>query len=222
MTEEETPQLLKQIAESDDSKAFSVFFEQYHSKLLRIAHMFVSSPQMAEDIVSDVLVKLLKNRKETFNKENFMGYLYQCIKNQSLDHIKKNRKEPLLDINYNDADYFIIESSNPCSQLVYKEFEQLISDCIETMPPKRKLVFRLVKDDGLSYKEVANLLDISDRTVEVHLRIAIAYLKSVIEKYLDQNGSKSSSYLKMVRALATLILSVSTFEQAGIIDITQL
>ena len=207
LSEKEISQLLKQIAERDDVKAFSVFFEQYHSKLLRLAHMFVSSPQMAEDVVSDVLINLLRNRKETFNKENFIGYLYQCIKNKSLDHLKNNKKQPLVDINYNDADYFIIEKSNPQSQLIQKEFEMLVAECVENLPPKRKLVFKMVKDDGLSYKKVGSLLNISERTVEVHLRLAMGDLKNTIDKYLDKNNDNSASHLRMVKAM-TILLSI--------------
>lgn len=216
----EIPQLLKQIAERDDKRAFSIFFEHYHSKLLRIAHMFVSSPQMAEDIVSDVLIKLLRNRKETFNKKNFIGYLYQCIKNQSLDYIKKNKRQPLVDINYSDADYFIPEMSNPHSQLIQKEFGELVADCIECMPPKRKLVFKLVKDDGLSYKKVASLLNISERTVEVHLRLAMGHLKNAIDDYLDKNNDNPSSSLRMVKAITLLLLTLFPHEQYNLFENT--
>lgn len=217
-TEKDIAHLLKKIAENDDTKAFSEFFRHYHSRLLRLAHMFVSSPQMAEDIVSDVLIKLLRNKKETFNKENFIGYLYQCIKNQSLDHLKRNRKQPLVDINYNDADYFILDKSTPHSQLIQKEFEKVIVDCVESLPPKRKLVFKLVKDEGMSYKQVAGLLDISERTVEVHLRIAISQLKSSIDEYLDRNQDNPAAHLRMVKTMALLFTIFIVEDQSHILE----
>ncbi len=190
-----------------------MFFQHYHSRLLRIAFMFVSSPQVAEDVVSEVLIKLLKNRKETFNKSNFIGYLYQSIKNQCFDQLKKNNKQPTVDINYNDADYFVQDTATPHSVLVHREFELLIVESVEGMPPKRKMVFKLIKDDGLSYKEVAGLLDISERTVEVHLRLAIAHLKAVIDKYLDQSGDTTSGHLRMVKVWTLLFYTLSLTEQ---------
>jgi len=212
MIDNTIPQLLKQIVENDDDKAFSVFFQHYHAKLLQIALVYVSSPQVAEDVVSDVLIKLLKNRKETFNKENFIGYLYQCVKNQSLDYLKKKKKQSHINYNYSDADYFINDKANPYSRLVHKEFEAVVADCIESMPPKRKLAFKMVKDDKLSYKEVGELLDISDRTVEVHLRLAVGQLRTSVNEYLDNNNNDSNSHLTIVNSFIFLASLLPPFE----------
>ena len=179
--------LLHRIAEQDERQAFSMFFKLYHSKLLLLARIFVSSPQEAEDVVSDVLIKLLRNRRQTFNKNNFLGFLYTCVKNQALDHIRKQKKHRNLELNQSNIDFFVQHKSNPCQQLVGKELEKIIFDCVEGLPPRRKLIYKLIKDDGLSYKEVANLLTISVRTVEVQLRFAVRKLKLTIDDYLVCN-----------------------------------
>jgi len=84
--------LLKRIALHDDQKAFSAFFDQYHSKLIKFAHLFVANYVHAEEIVSEVLIKLLKNRRNLHEIEKFEGYLFTMIKNQSLNFIKQNKK----------------------------------------------------------------------------------------------------------------------------------
>ena len=176
-------ELLFEIAELDEEKAFSIFFKLYHAKMLLLARIFVSSPQVAEDVVSDVLVKLLRNRRKTFRKKNFLGFLYTCIKNQSLDYLRKNKKRRHLNVD-DQIDFLIQHKSDPCKHLIGKEFEEIVLECIEGLPPRRKLVYKMIKDDRLTYKQVAALLDISVRTVEVQLRLAVKHLKITIDDYL--------------------------------------
>jgi len=177
-------ELLFQIAELDEKQAFSMFFRLYHEKMLLLARIFVSSPQIAEDIVSDVLIKLLRNRRKTFRKKNFLGFLYTCIKNQSLDYLRKNKRHRHVKLD-DQVDFLIQHPGDPCRQLMGKEFEEIIFDCVESLPPRRKLVYKMVKDDKLSYKQVGALLDISVRTVEVQLRLAVKHLKITIDDYLN-------------------------------------
>ena len=177
--------LLYRIAELDERKAFSIFFRKYHTKMLLLAHVFVASPPAAEDVVSEVMIKLLRQRKKTFRKKNFLGFLYTCIKNQSLDYIRKNKKHRHISLNKDNMDFLVQHKSNPCNDLAGKEFQEIIFDCIEHLPPRRKLVFKLIKDDELSYKQVAALLDISVRTVEVQLRLAMRHVKITVDDYLS-------------------------------------
>jgi RNA polymerase sigma-70 factor (ECF subfamily) len=90
-------------------------------------------------------------------------------------------------------DFLVQHKANPCSRLAGKEFEEIVIECIENLPPRRKLVFNLIKDDGLSYKQVAALLDISVRTVEVQLRLAVRQLKITVDDYLSCKDSQNSS-----------------------------
>lgn len=201
----ELPHLLLRIAEQNDERAFALFFDRYHTKLLRYASLYVASIEEAEDVVSDVLTKMLKNRKETFAKENFIGYLFQSIKNGCIDHLKREkRRSGIFDINYHEKDYFIFDSQTPFSQIVQSELTRLLRDRIEALPPKRRMVFQLIKDEDMSYREVAELMDISERTVEVHLRLAMRDLREALEAYMDQNRIAGSK--KDLSGLLSLLL----------------
>ena len=180
--------LLYRIAELDERKAFSLFFRLYHAKMLLLAKVFVPSQQVAEDVVSEVLIKLLRHRKKTFRKKNFLGFLYTCIKNQSLDHLRKNKKYRHVALNKDNIDFLVQHRSNPCSDLAGKQFKEIVYTCIESLPPRRKLVYKMIKDDGLSYKQVAVLLEISVRTVEVQLRLAMRHIKITVDDYLACRG----------------------------------
>ena len=180
--------LLYRIAELDEREAFSLFFRHYHARMLLLANIFVPSQQVAEDIVSDVLIKLLRHRKKTFRKKNFLGFLYTCIKNQSLDYLRKNNRHRHLSLSKENMDYLVQHKSNPCSDMAGKQFEEIVFACIENLPPRRKLVYKMIKDDGLSYKQVAALMGISVRTVEVQLRLAMQHLKITVDDYLACKG----------------------------------
>lgn len=193
--------LFKRIADENDEKAFSVFFKQYHTKLLRYASLFVGSIDVSEDVVSEVLINLLKRDRSAFLKKNFIGYLFQCVKNKAIDHIRKEKKKrAIFSASYDEGDYFIRSSQTPLSVITHNELYQTIRDLIEALPPKRRMVFQLIKDEGLSYKDVADLMDISERTVEVHLKLALKDIQTTLQKDLDNpnNNLDSSSALRLV------------------------
>lgn len=203
--DQEFQRMLRRIAEQNDQKAFSVFFDRYHTKLLRYAHLFVNSIEEAEDVVAEVLTKMLKNRKETFLKENFIGYLFQSVKNACIDHLKKEKKKAVLfDSNYNERDYFVFDSQTPFSQVMQSELTKLLRDLIEALPPKRRMVFQLIKDEEMSYRQVAELLDISERTVEVHLRLALKDIRESLDVYLDKHKVETGG--KDISGLIVLFL----------------
>lgn len=172
-----------QIAKGD-KKAFDLFFKNYYPKLLQFARLWVSSPQQAEDVVADVLTNLLIHRERVFALDHFESYLYSSIKNKALSSLRKlERMVPEMD---NDHQPVQVATSDPYQLLEQKEFKEFISQIIDSLPTKRKMVFQMIREEGLSYREVAELLDISDRTVEVHLKLAIKDLRENIEHYLSR------------------------------------
>lgn len=203
-------QLLRRIAIDDDEKAFSVFFDRYHAKLLRYANLWVRSMEEAEDVVSDVLINLLKNKKDHFLKENFIGYLFQSVKNKCLDHLRVEKKKNILfDNNYDEKDYFVFEQQTPISRLLHSELNQVLGQKIEELPPKRKLVFQLIKDEGMTYRQVAELMNISDRTVEVHLKLAIKDIKQTLEEYMDHSGYGEDEKRNLTKVVGLLMIFAS-------------
>ena len=198
--------LLKRIAIHDDQKAFSEFFDCYHSKLIKFAHLFVSNYVYAEEIVSEVLINLLKNRKNLHEIEKFEGYLFTMVKNKSLNFIKQNKKNLGQFSIENLEDFFSIERIDPYEIFLGSELRDLLNKSIEKLPPKRQMVFKLIKDEGMSHKEVAELMDLSVRTVEVHLKLAVKdvrktikdnFAESLKEKPLISNKNLKGGFFKL-------------------------
>ena len=149
--------------------------------------MYVSNYDQAEEIVSEVLIKLLKKRKTLHKIEKFEGYLFTMIKNQSLNFIKQNKKNLSHLSIENLEDFFSTERIDPHEKYLESELRNLLNKTIELLPPKRQMVFKLIKDEGMSQKEVADLINISVRTVEVHLKLAVKDVRKIIKDYFVES-----------------------------------
>ena len=197
-------ELFERIALKDDEQAFTVFFARYHTKLIQFALLYVPQIDQAEDVVSNVLLRLIKNANKVFEMENIEGYLFMSVKNEAINFIKKESKHKM-NISDIDTDFFSHEYIDPMEKLIEKELRELISNTIEGLPLKRKMVYKLIKGEGMKYKEVAELMNISKRTVEVHLKLAVKELRITVRKYLSENKDKPG-YMDVVKTLYAVLL----------------
>ena len=181
--------IYRRIAEDNDPAAFTTFFRVYHPKLLRFALLYVPSKHQAEDVVSDTMVQLLRRRQNVFRMKKLEGYLFMSVKNQALNHIKKKKVGLEDDEEYATLKQPVLEDTTPLRQLLDDELRERIRVATERLPPRRQRVYRLVKDEGLRYRQVAELLNISDRTVEHHLESALKDLRRTIRAYLSERES---------------------------------
>lgn len=179
--------LLKRISDHSDKLAFSELFKRYHSKLVLFATCFLVNYEESEDMVSEVFVRLLKNHKTLKDIENFEAYLYFSVKNQCLNQLKKNKRKSNLFTPLDLQDYKTGEYTQPLELLLTAELRSKIADCVDRLPQKRKLVYKMIKDDGMTCKEVAKLLDIAEKTVKKHLELAVKDVREELEKYLENH-----------------------------------
>lgn len=191
--------LLSRIAESDDKAAFTCLFNLYYNRLVQFAMVFVASHSLAEDVVSEVLIRLLRKRKELNSIQNFPAYLFQSVKNEGLNQLKLQKKERLFMPLDDEDDVFFPDLTDPHEWMVEKELRGIVTTIVEKLPPKRRMVYKMIKDEGMKYKDVAELLEISERTVEVHLKIAIRELREAVTKHFMEKSQQEVSYLKVSR-----------------------
>jgi RNA polymerase sigma-70 factor (family 1) len=172
MTADSFKYLQSRIACFDDQFAYKELFTSLYSPLLLFAKSIVKSKQSAEEIVSDVFIKIWERRRELEKIDNLKVYLYVSTRNTALNHLSRDRH-----IVTNTLDEFHTEFVSiyfdPEQLLITAEMLALIRRSIDQLPPKCKLIFKLVKEDGLKYREVAEILNLSIKTVENQLAIAI-------------------------------------------------
>ena len=179
--------LLVRIARHSDEEAAREFFEIFHPKLVRFAAIYISSASMANDLVADVFLKLFRNKSKLEDIKDIQYYLYKSVKNQCISYFKKRRDDVSIDeIEWEETGY-TYEIINPESEFLTKELAGMIEEIINNFPPKRKIIYKMVVIDGLKYKEAAEILDLSVKTIENHLALAVKTLRGSIKTYLGSN-----------------------------------
>lgn len=172
-------ELVIRIRENEDESAFNELYEGYANKFFRFAQSFVGEREIAEEIVNDVLVRLWIERKENLRIKNMQVYLYTSIKNACLNHLRSITSKKNNEVKVTEAYYFHL-SVDPSQILISKELSDNMLKAINDLPARCKLIFKMVKEDDLSCKEVASILGLSDKTVFAQLSIALKKLDSAI------------------------------------------
>jgi RNA polymerase sigma-70 factor (ECF subfamily) len=110
------------------------------------------------------------------------------VKNEALSYLKNTKNRNSGNVLIDDIQDFISGDNNdPEKKMINNDLGQLLNTVIEQLPPKRSLVFKMVKDENMSYRQVGEILEISERTVEVHLRLAIRDLRKALSDYYEDN-----------------------------------
>ena len=184
--------LLESICKADDERAFEEIFQIFYERLLNFCIVYVKDKTYAEEIVSNVLLKLWMKRKES-EIRNLETYLFIAVKNMSLNHIKQYSNLRLVYLE-DEGVHEIVNPHDPGKELERRELIFKMNQAIETLPLQCKIIFKLVKEEGLKYKQVAEILDISPRTVETQLVRALKKLDNILTPYID--SQKPSSKIK--------------------------
>jgi RNA polymerase sigma-70 factor (family 1) len=176
-------EIQQRIALNEDIKAYNQLYDLLSGGLFRFSRSMVKSNEIAEEIVSDVFVKLWQIRTRLMDIENLKVYLYTIAKNFSLNYLKKKYKGIVVNLDSIDVEAAI---SGPEEMCISADLVNQIRQVIQGLPPQCKLIFQLVKEEGLKYKEVADILDISPLTVRNQLAIAIRKIGEALPAYLHK------------------------------------
>ncbi len=139
--------------------------------------------EAAEEIVSDVFIKLWQIRNRLTEIDNLKVYLYTITKNFSINYIHKNYKNSPLSIDDIDIEP-VVSAGNPEDMYISAELINKVKLEIRKLPPQYRLIFQLIKEDGLKYKEAAEVLNLSVLTVRNQLAIAVRKIAAVLPAYV--------------------------------------
>lgn len=168
------------IAQSDSQEAFKSLYLFYFQRLMRFTLSFISNLQEAEEIVSDTFLSLWENRAALPEVANPEAYLYTIARNKAISHL---RSHPMTNIPMNEStDLFLYTETTPEEELISKESLEHLNAAINSLPEKCKLAFKLVREDKMKYKEVAQILNISVKTVEAHITTAVRKLREALSE----------------------------------------
>jgi len=172
--------LQEQIARNDDTFAYKELFVSFYNPLLRFAITLVKSKEQAEEVVSDVFINIWEKRKRINSISNLKVYLFIAVKNTSLNYISRQNKTLTDDVEQAGIEFKSIYF-DPEQLMVTAEMVARIKDAIEQLPPKCRLIFKLIKEEELKYKDVAEILGLSIKTVESQIAIALKKIGTSID-----------------------------------------
>ncbi|MCF3109148.1 RNA polymerase sigma-70 factor [Niabella sp. CC-SYL272] len=172
MQKEQLPYLIGLISGENDEHAFNELMRYYYPGLLSFANSILNDRALAEEVIQDIFVQIWENKKTLPAINNLSNYLYRAVKYSCLAELSKKKR-----IHYGDlGESLAMAYTKSDSKILSEESLKYIAEAISKLPPRCRLIFRLIKDEGLKYSEVASILDISVKTVEAQMTIALRAL----------------------------------------------
>lgn len=167
-----------------DIQSFEKLFFNFYPGLLRYSETLVRKVEIAEEVVQDVFYNVWKNRESIRITQSWKSYLYRSVYNNSMMYLRKARRE------YSLEDSLFPEKDggtpDPFQELEFQEVSAVVSETIGRLPERTREIFLLNRQEGLKYREIAERLSISVKTVEANMGKALKALRASMEKYEDQ------------------------------------
>ncbi len=166
---------------NDDRSAIDEIYAAYHAKIFRFSLAYLKNEDDAYDIVQEVFIKIWESRLLLRKDTNFDAFLFTIAKNSVLSHFRKKTSErKYIESRLNREQVSDYKTEDDVDyEILKKRYEELI----EKLPPKRKEVFVLSREKGLTNKEIAIEKGISEKTVEDHLTKSLFFFKQHFEKF---------------------------------------
>jgi RNA polymerase sigma-70 factor (ECF subfamily) len=175
--------LLKQISEGDEA-AFNIIFSQYRERLFAYLFTITKSKETTEEIVLDVFMKLWLGREIVTEIQNLQSFLYRVAHNKAIDFLRSAQRSP---VQQNDIWEAIQSTAGEASSdhLLHRHnTETALNEAIEQLSPMRQKVFQLSREEGMSYDQIADHLNLSRNTVRNHVAASLEFIR----KYLQDKG----------------------------------
>ncbi len=165
-----------------DELAFNEIYLRYWPLLFRHARRMLHDEDEALDIVQDIFTNLWTKSEDLFFTTSLSAYLYTSVRNKTINVINKGK----LHKNYvNSLQEFINKGTYETDdQIRYNEFATRIENEVNNLPPKMREIFKLRKDQGLSYKQIAQQLNLADETVKKQVYRALKTLRARLSAFL--------------------------------------
>jgi RNA polymerase sigma-70 factor (ECF subfamily) len=174
--------LQNRVAYARDQLAYKELYLYFHPAVYKVASIIVTQKSLAEEIVSDVMIRMWTMEKKLAYVEHLKSYLLVAAKNTALTYLKKYKENSHLEISEACSQSEL--SDLPDQQVINTELSQIIEAAVTNLPQKSQLAYRLIKEEGLPYKEACQVLEISQKTLEAHMSAALKKLRRVLDFHL--------------------------------------
>lgn len=159
-----------------DPAGLKLLFDSYYPSLCGFAKTYVSSPDVAKDLISEFFIKLWQDREKISIQKSVKSFFFRSIKNTSLNYLRSQKGEMMDFQSYHEV--LVSTELSPQEQLEFQEFQNDLDSFTQSLPDRRKLILNLKIKEGMSNEEIADTLMISESTVKNQLREAMLSIKS--------------------------------------------
>ena len=166
------------LSQGIDIKDLQDLYKTRYSRLLNYGRSLIGSKEDVREIINDVFVAVWRNRAHLDKERNLDAYLRRAVKNRCINYLKA-RKIQSVDID--EKAYYLTNSEDVDQILHFAELKAFMAECIDTLPPKCKQIFILSREENLPHKAIAKKLNLSVKTIENQISIALRKLRKLLE-----------------------------------------
>lgn len=178
--------ILFKAVKSGSTRSFALLFDKYYRDLVLYCGTFLQDLPVCEDIVQNIFLKLWETRSDTEINTSFKGYLVRCARNMCMDELRHRKVK---------SEYLNSEVSLLCNDgddhadnyILYSELYSSLAEAVRNLPEKEKEAFEMSRIDDLKYRQIAEILGVSQRTVEVRISKALKILKKTLSG-IEEDG----------------------------------
>lgn len=186
----ELADLLVSVSENNDY-AFRIFYDLYYRTVFRFAYYFLKNREACREVVSNVFVAVWKSRVSLRQIVNVEAYLYVVARNEANRYLKRSQSRPR-SLSLDDVPAVVLDRRGDASlqggeasdsRLIDSEIEELLNRLVGDLPERCRMVFLLSRSEGLSVREIASMLSISENTVRVQIKTAVDRILEGLRRY---------------------------------------
>lgn len=185
----ETEKYLVESVKKGDYQSFEILFRSYYPVLCKYANSLVKAYEVAEDIVTEVFVRLWEKSDEIKIESSLQGYLFRSVRNRCINYLTRSKQRfTELDADTIKNVYEILtEFMQPDSldDMLVAELDEKIKNAIAGLPAECAKIFLMSRENELSHREIAQKLNISENTVKAQIYRALLKIREALEKYFQ-------------------------------------
>ncbi len=189
-------EMLLLLLTKDSEKAFEELYIRYKKKLHSFCTFMLKSADAAKDVVQDVFTIVWNSREKLNTHQSFSAYLFTVTRNRALNELRNARTIEQIDA-ISDGQQALFSEDDIESSFILKEYETILQQAIDMLPEERRRIYRLSREEGMTYKDIGEYLGISHHTVQSHISSSVQFIRN----YVLQHANVS------LLAVSTLLLN---------------
>ncbi|MEO9967805.1 MAG: RNA polymerase sigma-70 factor [Reichenbachiella sp.] len=167
-----------------DRGAFEQIFRTYYSDLTKFCLKYVRDEQIAEEVVQEVFINIWERRSNLTITTSIKSYLFTAVRNRSFNYLKLQLPKEQKKVDLESIGY--MEEEDREQDLIMSELNEHVHSAIQRLPNKCRIIFNLSRNAGMTYKEIAEELEISVKTVENQIGLALKKLREQLNPIWDK------------------------------------